>query len=164
MTFIRTKNIHMLISGKMNKPALANLCTTFGLKCTGNKLDLLNRLRDYSCQRDLWGQWVVPVSLFIFSSFISFRLKGASRRPHRGPSGKKKQTAPKKKSALRREMLFVRAETGTTHTVPLVAVQRQTDSRRAETSEWVRTLLCFHTNLRAQSFFLGWLHQWKVPL
>jgi len=40
----------------MSKPALANLCTTFGLKRTGNKRDLSNRLWDFSHQRALWEQ------------------------------------------------------------------------------------------------------------
>jgi len=43
-------------SNKMNKPALANLCTTFGLKHTGNKPDLSSRLRDFSRQKALWEQ------------------------------------------------------------------------------------------------------------
>ena len=39
---------------KMKKPALVDLCVTFGLKHNGNKPDLSNRLRDFSCQRALW--------------------------------------------------------------------------------------------------------------
>ena len=41
-------------SDKMNKLALINLCTTFGLKRTGNKPDLSSRLRDFSHQRASW--------------------------------------------------------------------------------------------------------------
>jgi hypothetical protein len=57
--FLSPHFVHLILcdnSGKMKKPALANLCTTFGLKCTGNKSDLSNRLQDFSHQRDLWGQ------------------------------------------------------------------------------------------------------------
>jgi hypothetical protein len=40
----------------MNKPALVNLCATFGLKRTGNKPELSKRLRDFSRERALWEQ------------------------------------------------------------------------------------------------------------
>src|SRR6266446_4339126 len=80
-SFFSPHSIHLILcdnSGKMNKPALANLCTTFGLKCT----------------------W---------------------------------------------EMLFESTKMCATHTVPLVAIQCQTESRRAETLAWVSSLLRFHT-------------------
>ena len=79
------------------------------------------------------------------------RLKGPARRPHRGPTGKKKLTAPKKKSARRREVLFERTERATTHTIPLMAVQHQTESNRAETLAWVSFLL--HNAQVAEHFF-----------
>ena len=92
-------------------------------------------------------------SKYIFVSFFCCRLppltdiarlKGAARRPHRGPTGKKKPIAPKKKSAQRREMLFESTEKATTsRAIPLIAIQHQTESKRAETLAWVSTLFLF---------------------
>jgi hypothetical protein len=76
-----------------------------------------------------------------------FRLKAPARRPHRGPSGKSKQNAPQKKSARRREALFENPGKITTHTVPLVAIQRQTASKRAEILDWVSGFVIFGTAL-----------------
>lgn len=81
------------------------------------------------------------------------------------PLGKKKQTTPKKKSARRWEILFESTEKVTAHTVPLMAVQlqRQTESRRAETLAWVSTLP-LSLNACCWAFFLGQLHWWKLSI
>ena len=38
----------------MNKAGLSNLCYIFGLKRSGNKPALVERLRDFSSNKDLW--------------------------------------------------------------------------------------------------------------
>jgi hypothetical protein len=41
-------------SGTLNKGQLANLCQIFGLKRSGNKPALVERLHEFSSNRDLW--------------------------------------------------------------------------------------------------------------
>ena len=52
--FFQLSNLIPRNSGTLDKGQLANLCQIFSLKRSGNKSALVERLREFSSNRDLW--------------------------------------------------------------------------------------------------------------
>ncbi|KAH9164833.1 hypothetical protein EDB89DRAFT_2067853 [Lactarius sanguifluus] len=122
----------------LSRAGLRELCDTFRLAKTGNKTTLTDRLKNFSADRQGWDG-----------------LLAGARKKHRGPrdggvtkstKGPGKKASTKKRSTLRRELLFSAAAAGTGSTTqPCLPTERskdmRTDEERAAVLVWARNFV-----------------------
>jgi hypothetical protein len=108
------------------------------------------------------GPHIISHSI-LMKPFFS-RLKPAARRSHLGPTGKKKASAPQKKSMKRREIMFENAREATTaRGIPLVLAE-SSETVRKQTLEWVSRarFKFFHYSIPLTGFKTGFFRQGVV--